>query len=182
MFDAEAYIPYVKATVARFVGYKSHEHFEDLVQEGLLSLLLAYKTYDEHSEVSFITYSRRALYGALTNYARNTKIVVKKIKGRPVNGEARTLSLNTMFSIGEHEDGDPMEYCLPELLVDDEQDQRRIDIICRASRVLTEQQMNTFSALFIEGKTKVEVAQELGVSRQAVQLREKLIIQKLRGG
>jgi len=179
MFDVEAYLPYIKASAARFVGFRGSDHYEDLIQEGVVALLMAYKTYDEDNPVSFITYSRRALFGSFTNYMRRQKIVVKLDNGRPVNGDVLVFPLENNMSTDYEEYDFFIER--EELIVDDKEEVKLLDLLRAAENLLTDEEYDIFTRLIIDGESKVSLAKERGVTRQGIQYRMTNIIKKLRG-
>jgi len=181
-FNVENYLPYIKTTVTRFLGGKGyHPHYEDLVQEGALALLTAHKYYKEESPVSFITYSRRALHGALSEYMKRTSIVVRKNPktGATMKGESTCRKVPIESLSDKSRSAENIED-VERILGDDIKSNRLGDLFRAAERELTPALLEVFNLTLIEGKIPREIGEITGYSRTHVLNQLKEIIHLLR--
>lgn len=175
MFDVQAYLPYIRGAVKKFLGDKTSEFYEDLVQEGVVALMKAHKSFDEEVGVSFITYSRKALYGALSTYMRQQHIVPKKNNGNYVNNEAKVVHVDQLV------EGDDDENLLEELLaIEDKNDETFKHIESIVKNVCTEREYEVFMRAYKEETPLKFIAEQLGVSHQRTTQIHQNLIKKLK--
>lgn len=66
---------WVERVVKKYVK-KSHPHYEDILQEGMIALLEAARTFDETRGVKFLTYATPGIYQRVGRYLRRATAAV----------------------------------------------------------------------------------------------------------
>lgn len=104
--EAEAvvqYKPFVLKTAKRFAA--SGVPYEDLIQEGLMAVVLALRTWREDGGANFLTWIRRPVYYAMLRLARAQKRAGGSLRGGS-SGDSRVKSGVRLVSLdSEGQDG-----------------------------------------------------------------------------
>lgn len=140
---------------------------EDLVQEGLIGLLRAVKSYDSTRKASFATFASRCILFRMLGIIR----LFLEQKHLPLNNY---LPLDSAQALAELSDrnGDPLEAYLKQ----EEEQLRRQKI----KTLLSGLEQETLT-LYLNGLSYEEMAQQLGCSTKAVDNALQRVRRKLRG-
>lgn len=160
-------LPLVKFTIAKYVRRRkeSWRDIDDLYQDGCIGLLKAVRTYDESAGFAFSTYAIRCILNYIATARKRNQIP--------------TTSLDKVVSV---ESG--RETTLLQLLPDTSNDWERIDTQNTVSAVIRQMRSSDryseLSPVLLGEKTQQQMAEELGVTRQAIQQRISRFRQELK--
>lgn len=151
-------LPLVKFVISKYVKRRkeSWRDIDDLYQDGCIGLLKAVRTYDESAGFAFSTYAIRCILNYIANARKRNQIP--------------TTSLDKTVRVAGGR-----ETTLLQLLPDTSSGWERIDAQNTVSVVIRQMRSsNRYSELapvLLGEKTQKQMAQELGVTRQAIQQR-----------
>lgn len=177
--------PWVEFIVRKYVkGKRRSEHFEDLVQEGMLALVEAARTFDEARGVKFLTYATPAIHQRVQRFLRRAPTIhapdvwVADKRGRhdvPLRNERASAALQG--NLDGNTDSETVlrkqQYCRPEFQVAPSQEGEVLDneeraLVAAAVQRLPEKQRIVITRTS-EGASLTEVAEELGCCKQRAQ-------------
>lgn len=165
------FTPFVAKTAMRFVG--NGVAFDDLVQEGLVAVALAFRLWDPQGGASMRTWIRRPVRNAMSKYVRTA---VASGIGRRAQGSRsgferlgkgariRHVSMDAPFGEGEQNEAG----CLHDTLgtFEEPRDVLALRQLPSALARLTPQERNVIRLRFERGFTLEEVGERLGFSRE----------------
>lgn len=157
----------VKFAIAKYVRRKKEawRDIDDLYQDGCIGLLKAIRTYDGSLGYTFSTYAIRCILNHISNARRRNQIP--------------TTSLDKVVGA---EDG--REITLLQLLPDRADVWDRLEdrqtAACAVGQIKSNARYQELAPVLLGRKTQQEFAEELGISRQAVQQRVSRFRQELK--
>jgi RNA polymerase sigma factor (sigma-70 family) len=156
--------------------------FEDLVQQGRLAIVRADKSFDASKGYKFLTYAchwiRQSMDRWIMDHAKVVRLPTNQWKADGV----RTFEVHIEAPIDGDADGRTLLDLLPveETCTDEADASDRVELVQRALSELKPILASTMRKRFFENKTHQEIADEEGVTHQAIWLREQAALKQLR--
>lgn len=158
------FLPDIRAKASRYTPVGLEQ--EDLIQEGLIGLLQAVKSYDSTRNASFATFASRCILFRILGTVR----LFLEQKHLPLNNYLPIDSAQVLAELSDR-DGDPLEAYLKQ----EEEQLRRQKI----KTLLSGLEQETLT-LYLNGLSYEEMAQQLGCATKAVDNALQRVRRKLR--
>ena len=162
----------VLSVIRRFQN--SNENADDLFQIGCIGLIKAIDNFDTTLQVKFSTYAVPMIIGEIRRYLRDNKEMI-------VYAMDAIQNPVSLFEPVYTEGGDTL-YVMDQISDKKNKEERWIENLAlrEAMRRLAPREKHIIELRFYEGKTQMEVAQEIGISQAQVSRLEKSALKYMR--